>query len=269
MELITTHTHSTFCEHAQDSLEDMVQAAISAGISTMAATEHYPISKAFDETLKATMLASRLDDYIAAVRTQQELHPDFDLLLGCELDWFGSLEDRDIAPEDLACFDVVLGSVHFIDRWLFNSTRFEERWLEADVDAAWLRYIDLWCDAASSDRPFSVMAHPDVVKKFGFKPSFDLRPHYARMAEAALAGGRMVEVNTAGIRDKVDEFYPAPALLEEFARAGVPCTVGTDAHRKEHVAAGIREAYAAMYDAGYRHVTVPTKGRGRRQIEIA
>ncbi len=268
MELITTHTHSTFCEHGQDSLADMISTAVAAGISTMAATEHYPITTAFDETLKASMLPHRLNDYISAVAEQQRLHPDLDLLLGCELDWFGDLEDRSISDDDLACFDVILGSVHFIDRWLFNSTRFEEHWAEVDADEMWLRYFDLWCEAAASDRPFTVMAHPDVVKKFGYMPSFDLMPHYKRMAEAAQAGGRMVEVNTAGIRDKVGELYPAPDLLREFCRAGVPCTVGTDAHRCAHIAAGISEAYSAMHQAGYRFVTVPTKGRGRRQVEI-
>ncbi len=269
MELITTHTHSTFCEHAKDSLSDMVNAAIAAGITTMAATEHYPITKAFDESLKATMLASRLDEYVTAVRQEQAAHPELDLLLGCELDYFGDLEDRIIDDDDLACFDVILGSVHFIDRWLFNSTRFEEHWHDVDVDAVWIRYIDLWCDAAVSDRPFTVMAHPDVVKKFGFMPSFDLVPYYRRMADAAQAGGRMVEVNTAGLRDKVGEVYPSPDLLTEFAHAGVPCTVGTDAHRVEHIASGIQDAYAAMYAAGYRNVTVPTKGRGRRVIPLS
>ena len=42
-ELITMHTHSTFCNHAKDPLGDMVQAAVDAGIAHMAATEHYPI----------------------------------------------------------------------------------------------------------------------------------------------------------------------------------------------------------------------------------
>ena len=30
-ELITMHTHSTFCNHAKDPLGDMVQAAVDAG----------------------------------------------------------------------------------------------------------------------------------------------------------------------------------------------------------------------------------------------
>lgn len=268
MELITTHTHSTFCEHAVDTLDDMIQAAVDAGITTMAMTEHYPITTAFDETLNASMLPHRLEDYIRTAKAKQEEHADIDLLVGCELDWFGDLEDRDIDDADLKPFDVILGSVHYIDRWLFNSSRFKDIWEQVDIDDAWRAYIDLWCDAAASNRPFTIMAHPDVIKKFGYRPSFDLSSSYARMADAAQAGGRMIEVNTAGIRDTVNELYPAPGLLEAFCHAGVPCTVGTDAHQIAHIASGINEAYAAMHDAGYRFVTVPTRNRGRRTIPI-
>ena len=93
MELITTHTHSTFCEHAKDSLSDMVNAAIAAGITTMAATEHYPITKAFDESLKATMLASRLDEYVTAVRQEQAAHPELDLRIASSMTmiWLASM----------------------------------------------------------------------------------------------------------------------------------------------------------------------------------
>ena len=40
-DLITLHTHSTFCGHAKDPLAAMVDAASRAGVRVMAATEHY------------------------------------------------------------------------------------------------------------------------------------------------------------------------------------------------------------------------------------
>lgn len=268
MELITLHTHSTFCDHAKDSLSDMVQAAVDAGVSVMAATEHFPISDTIDSTRYASMRMERLPEYIAAVREQQALHPELELLLGCELDWFGPDEDRNLDLSRFEEFDIVLGSVHFIDRWLFNSSKFKERWEREDIDELWLRYFDLWCDAAASSWPFDVMSHPDVIKKFAYYPSFDLAPHYARMAEAAAAGGRMIEVNTSGKFNPCGEYYPAPDLLAEFRKAGVPCTVGTDAHNRANIARDIRGAYEYMARAGYTEVTVPLRNRGRRTISL-
>lgn len=80
------------------------------------------------------------------------------------------------------------------------------------------------------------MSHPDLAKKFGYYPSFSLESLYDEMAEAARAGGRMVEVNTSGGYYACAEMFPAPGLLAAFCRAGVPCTVGCDSHDPANVA---------------------------------
>ncbi len=269
MELITMHTHSTFCGHAQDSLADMMKAAHNAGITSVAATEHYPLAASFEDASHASMPPERLGEYKRAVLAQRDLYPDMEILLGCELDWLGPDEDRGITAQDFDEFDIVLGSVHFIDRWLFNTSRHKDRWETVDVDAVWRAYIDLWCEAATSAMPYTVMAHPDVIKKFGRYPKrINLDDAYECMAQAAKEGGRMIEVNTSGKFTPCGEYYPGPALLKAFCRAGVPCTVGTDAHRVEHIDRDIREAYAYMRAAGYREVAVPLRGGGVRMMAI-
>jgi histidinol-phosphatase (PHP family) len=65
-----------------------------------------------------------------------------------------------------------------------------------------------------------------------------------------------VEVNTAGLRKPCQELYPAQELLDELFAAGVPVTVGSDAHRPSEVGAGWNEARAALMAAGYRSVLV-------------
>lgn len=265
---ITMHTHSTFCGHAKDSLSAMVDAAWEAGVRDMAATEHYPIGDALDPSHHSSMPVEMLAPYRAAVMAERARRPEMRILLGCELDWLGADDDRSFSAGAFDDFDIVLGSVHFLDGWLINSRREQDRWERVDVDEVWRRYIDAWCEAAASPMPFTVMAHPDVVKKFGRYPSFDLVPHYRRMAEAARAGGRMVEVNTSGRFSPRAEYYPALALLAEFARAGVACTVGTDAHEAAHVARDAQRAYAYMRRAGYRRVAVPGYGKTVRFVDL-
>ncbi len=269
MELITLHTHSDFCGHAKDSLAAMVDAAAQANVSVLGVTEHYPLPSTWEEAAYASMPANRLDEYRAAVADQRRAHPQMEILLGCELDWLGVDDERGLTSADFAEFDIVLGSVHFIDGWLCNSSRYKEGWEGADYDALWERYVDLWCEAAQSSLPFTVMAHPDVIKKFACYPSiFDLEAAWERMAEAARLGNRMVEVNTSGRFNPCAEYYPAPGLLTAFCRAGVPCTVGTDAHCTAHVARDIREAYSYMEAAGYTHVAVVQRGGGLRMMRI-
>ena len=89
-----------------------------------------------------------------------------------------------------------------------------------------------------------------------------------RAAEACAAAGRMVEVNTSGSYYACKEMFPAPAFLKALRRAGVPCTVGTDAHEPRHAARDIERAYRLMHEAGYRVVTVPTADGDRREVPI-
>ncbi|MEG1840662.1 MAG: histidinol-phosphatase HisJ family protein [Raoultibacter sp.] len=268
MELITTHAHTNFCGHAFSTVEEMVAAASAAGVTTLALTEHYPLSTAFDERDYLAMHADRVDEYCEAVYAARRAHPELEILLGCELDWLGADEDRTLSAHDFDRFDIVLGSVHFVGTWPFDDPAQRGHWEEVGADEIWRRYFQLWCDAVVSPAPFTIMSHPDLVKKFGYRPSFAVGPLYNEAAAAIQETDRMIEVNTSGNYYACKEIFPAPALLREFCRAGIPCTIGTDAHEPAHIARDIEVAYGALYDAGYRCVTVPTRDGDRREIKI-
>lgn len=270
MEFINTHCHSKYCGHGEGEIAEYVDAAQKAYLTTLAFTEHYPLTKAFDPDEYLSVLPENMPLYIERVLEAREQAPEMDILLGIELDYLGTDEDRTFASDEFDQFDLVLGSVHFVDAWPFDDPAQRDVWeQEGQVEHIWERYVDLWCTAAS-DRTlrFDVMSHPDLAKKFGYYPDFPLEPLYARMAEAAHEGGRMIELNTSGAYYACAEAFPAPALLRAFAHAEVPCTVGTDAHVPKNVARDIEQAYATLYEAGYRHITVPTFGREVRHIEL-
>ncbi|WP_165251723.1 histidinol-phosphatase HisJ family protein [Adlercreutzia sp. ZJ304] len=270
MQLVNTHCHSKYCGHGAGEINEYVEAAKRSGLTTLAFTDHYPLTPAFDPKEYLSVLPQDMPLYEQAVLDARRENPDLDILLGVELDYLGADEDRDITTADLSRFDIVLGSVHFVDRWAFDDPDQRSVWEEeGQADRIWQRYVDLWCEAAAdTSLRFDVMSHPDLAKKFAYYPSFNLQPMYERMAEAACAGDRMVEVNTSGAYYACAEIFPAPALLQQFCRAGVPCTVGSDAHDPKYVARDIEKAYRLMYDAGYRYVTVVTQGGDRRIIPI-
>lgn len=270
MELINTHCHSKYCGHGQGEISQYVKHAIEAGITTLAFTEHYPLTASFDPDHYLSVLPENKQAYIDAVQMAREENPDIEILLGWEMDHLGNDEDRTINIDELKDCDILLGSVHFVDRWPFDDPAQRDVWKEEGmVDKIWRRYTDIWCDAAA-DRslPYDVMSHPDLAKKFAYYPNFDLTPIYAQMAEAARAGERLIELNTSGAYYACKEPFPAPDLLKEFCRAGVGATLGTDAHDPANVARDIEIGYRLLYDAGYRELTVPTRSGDRRKIAI-
>lgn len=121
---------------------------------------------------------------------------------------------------------------------------------------------------AAHPGPITCFSHPDLPKKYGWRPSFDAREYNYEMALAAARVGRMIEVNTAGLRNDAREMYPAFEMLRSFYDAGVECTIGSDAHAPQDVAANLDDAVALMSRAGYGFVTVPTPDGDRRHVAI-
>lgn len=270
MELINTHCHSRFCGHGAGEIEEYACAAEAAGLTTLAFTEHYPLTPVFDPEKYIAMQAEDLPAYFEAIEQAKARHPRLEILTGCELDYLGDTDDRGLTADDFAPFQLVLGSVHYVDRWPFDDPAQRGRWDEPGApDMIWKRYFELWCEAVTDkSQPFHVMSHPDLAKKFNYYPTYDVGRLYAQAAEAAHESDRMIEVNTSGSYYACEEIFPAPALLREFCRAGIPCTVGTDSHDPQHVARDIERGYKLMYEAGYRQITVPTATGDRRVIQL-
>jgi histidinol-phosphatase (PHP family) len=71
-----------------------------------------------------------------------------------------------------------------------------------------------------------------------------------------------VEVNTAGLRKPCAEIYPTLELLRACQRAGVPATLGSDAHQPDHVGLFFEQGVAHLRAAGYDRV-IAFQGRQR------
>jgi histidinol-phosphatase (PHP family) len=147
-------------------------------------------------------------------------------------------------------WDYVIGSVHFIDGWGFDDSRYLDGFREWDIDALYARYFELVAASAETGL-FDTIGHADLVKKFGHRPTSDQCEAYARLASRLAAASVCVEVNTSGLRKPVGEIYPHPDVLRACHAAGVPLTLGSDAHAPTEVAADLTAATTLMRSVGY------------------
>lgn len=268
MEWVNCHTHTVYSGHGEGSVADVVHAAKQAGITTLAITEHYPLPEDLDLLHENALETHLLPQYLREIREEQQRTKDIEVVAGAEFDWLGTFEQRAINEDTFAPFAYTLLSVHFIDGWGFDDPAYKDRWFDLGADAVWRRYIELWVQAASSPWPATAMAHPDLAKKFGYYPSFNLGKSYKEMVDALVATDKMIELNTAGLFYDCKEMYPSFELLRMFCRAGIPCAVGTDAHSPSQVTRCLKEAYGMLYEAGYRFITVPTATGDRRTVAL-
>ena len=220
--IVDCHTHTRFSD-GEPTFEENVRAAAAAGCRVLASTDHLTLPASMDPELECQVpeaeLAAHRRAFEAARQLATEIAPELELVYGFECDWSEGCEP-------------------LVERWS----------------------ADTWCRACESPLNFQSMAHPDLAMRFareGFAPTLDLRPLWDQMAACAHDTGRHIEVSTAGLRKSVGDYYPTRGLLERFAHAGVPITVGSDAHRACDVCWGILEAYRFAWECGYRSFDAP------------
>lgn len=270
--LIDCHIHTERCGHASGTVDDYVRAALKAGLGGIAITEHLALPEDVDPGRHLSMPTCDLEDYLVEVDFARQRHPEIAIVTGLEADFLAGREAFTAAalaearnrPDGAT---VVLGSVHFIDGWAFDDPHHVEEWERHDVDTVWRDYFALWNSATASGM-FDVMAHPDLVKKFGHFPSFDPGDLFREAASTAAASGVRIEVSTAGLRKPVGELYPGAAMLAAFAEAGVGATVGSDAHEPCEVGFRIGAGYDAMRAAGYSTVSFPDGSGGWKELAL-
>ena len=247
--------------------------AATAGVTEIALTEHLfrfaqadaalagfwdddpnPVLRASLARYWAEHAHADLDVYVDAVLEAKKA--GLPVRLGLEVDHYAGRMDKVAALLEGYPFDVLLGSVHWVGAWGFDQLGdpvIDAEWDRRPIESVWDAYTEALEELAAS-RVCDVLAHPDLVKIAGRRPSVP-DEWYDRMAEAAAASGMAAELSSAGWRKPVGEAYPAPALLTRFRKAGVPVTTASDAHGLRDVAARSADLRALLVEAGYETLT--------------
>ncbi|NLM55781.1 MAG: histidinol-phosphatase HisJ family protein [Firmicutes bacterium] len=182
---------------------------------------------------------------------------------GIEVDYFEGKEDYIRALLEDLPFDLVLGAVHVLGKWGFDFCS-DCGWSGRDTDEVYREYIAVLKNAVQAGL-FDCMAHLDVIKVFGHRPTRDCHDSWVALFEIMARQGLAMEISTAGLRKPVGEIYPAPALIAIAAQYGIPITIASDAHEPGDVGYKWEEAVALARNHGYKSITVYSQ-RQPRQI---
>lgn len=242
--LIDYHMHTRLTDGTLEPV-DYARVALSRGIDEIGCSDHAPLG---DRDTDWTMKLADLDTYVGWVRDAQRQFPQLSIKLGLEVDFFPGREGwiRELAARHP--WDFFLGSVHFVGD--FPVDRSAADWKDQDVPQRWQQYFELWEQAARS-KLFDSLAHPDLPKKFGYRPAGDRTATYQRVLRAVKAADGAIEVSTAGLRKPCREIYPAEDFLRIARQLDIPITFGSDAHIPEDTGADFDKAVELARRCGY------------------
>lgn len=250
-----------------DYIDRYVEVALSRGATEVGFVEHlyrcresqavlgqwwkrdpHPHLVAEMDEIMARELDMSLDDYVTAILDAKAR--GLPVKLGLEVDFEAGTEAAVmelIAPYP---WDYLIGSVHWLGAWWFLRPSAPAEYARRGVRQAFEEYFELFTGLARAGM-VDVLGHADVIKVHGFVPDGDLGYLYRPVVKAATATRTAVEISSQGLLRTINEVYPATGFLQLFHDAGVPITLGSDAHSPDESAFGYRDVIAAARRAGY------------------
>jgi histidinol-phosphatase (PHP family) len=245
------HVHTPLCHHAKGWPIDFARRATELGLAELGFADHNPMPEQFDSW---RMSLADLPRYLDSVAEARAAFPALPIRLGLECDFIAGRESWIEKLAALADWDFFIGSVHYLPGadWAVDDPQYIARFRGTDIEEIWAAYWRAYEQAIRSQL-FDFVAHPDLPKKFGFRPAGDLRRFYEPAIAALAETGTAFEINTAGLRKDCRELYPAREFLELAHAAGVPLLINSDAHAVAELTSGFSESITLARESGYTH----------------
>jgi histidinol-phosphatase (PHP family) len=150
-------------------------------------------------------------------------NPDLRLRVGIELDNdpVHSAEGRRWVEKNWDRLDFVLGSVHFLrGDWAFDHSRYKAEFARRNIDDVYADYYQR-IRAMVGSGLVDCMAHLDLVKVFGFRPTKDLSGLLDAVVSDIHQANLAMELSTAGWRKPVGELYPSDEIIVSAMKRGL------------------------------------------------
>lgn len=203
--------------YSQELLQPWADYARKIGLRDIALTDHdrYHRGVDFDE-----------------IDRLRKANPDLKIRAGIELDNdpVHSAAGRRWVEENWDRLDFVLGSVHFLQGdWAFDHAGEEAEFERRNIDHVYADYYER-IGAMAASGLVDCMAHLDLVKIFGFRPTNDLAELLDGILDKIKDANLAMELSTAGWRKPVGELYPSDEIIRRAMAKGIPFSTASDGH---------------------------------------
>lgn len=269
MYLADYHTHSKYSFDGCEEIENMCEAAIKAGLSEIAITDHMDIftKLPYGTLMKSDdpqeepfiMQTAALYDELEAMKARYEGR--LKVRIGSELG------QPQVQTEASAAFlkdygsrlDFVIGSVHNmeddLDVYFYDFDK-------VDVPAMYERYVD-WLIEMTEKCDFDVCGHLTYPLRYLYERKgerLDLAPYeekFRYLFKLLTESGRGIEMNVSGMYKAMKETMPPVGLLKLYRECGGEIiTIGSDAHQAHYIGCWQKEGQELLRSLGFKYITI-------------
>lgn len=253
--LSDVHMHTDFSGDCSTPAEEQIEQAIALGMKEICITDHhdYDVQSPTDFTLD-------IEHYLPRMKQLQEQYASqIRINIGIELGLQLHIKDYLNALIQKYQFDFILGSSHFIDGL---DPYFPEFFAEKTEEEQYLRYFEVTLKRIRQMDCFDSFGHLDYVVRYG--PNQNKNYSYRGYADVIdpilktlIQKGKGLECNTGGYKYGLGHPNPTADVLCRYRELGGEIlTVGSDAHKPEHMGYEFERMQELLKDCGFRYYTV-------------
>lgn len=266
--LVSIHSgHSgQFCNHARDTLEEIIQRYIDLEFEWVGITEHvYPISNEFrypDEVITGidvATLSRRFTEYIKTCRLLQKKYQDrITIFTAFETETYSGYQE--FIPSVIQQFqpDYVVGSVHHVDDICID---YSKEYYDGAADSLggvenlYCRYFDLQYEMIRTIEP-TVVGHFDLIRIFDeHYPERLKRPEIwqriTRNLDLIQKRHIIMDFNLRALMKGALEPYISAPILAEAKRMGIMVVPGDDSHGVKDPGVNMELGIDLLKEAGF------------------
>ena len=245
---VNLHCHTFLCKHATGTIREYCEKAIKQGLKVLGFSEHAPFPD--NRYGGSRMDYSQLPEYRQTIERAKHAFPELTILAGLEVDYdpeypldfyLSELKER-------LKLDYLATGVHFAHGP-------DGKPIVAGVNAHHsLDTLRLFIDKTVfliQSGIFDFIAHPDMVAGSLDRWTPETKELFSKVIEASAASAVPLEINCYGLRKRTVEYadgirhqYPWLPFWKLAAEYGIPCVIGSDAHRPEDVCGNLPEVLA-------------------------
>lgn len=253
MPKLDLHLHSSISPDCRTPLDLQVQAAEKLGLETIAVTEHWDFDRWHPN--RGFSIHERSREALRSGKWQIEV------LFGAELAFHKHFEEYARHYVSITPLDFVLGSVHELGT--LNISELEEAKELFELHGK--KTFDIYFDSVSylaGTLLFDSLAHFDIVKRFALEGGYSFKVKEYKsvicdILDLLAKNGKALEINTSGLRQSPKEQFPGFQVVEWFLeRNGKYISIGSDAHRPEHVGYELDFVTGKLKEMGVKELTV-------------
>jgi histidinol-phosphatase (PHP family) len=255
-----------FCDHAEDSLEDIIKAYIAKGFSWVGIAEHmpppedrflYPEQKA--SGTDSEMLYQDFAKYISVCRELQKKYAAaIRIFVGFETETYTGAVPFIRQLTDAFQPDYIVGSVHHVNDLCFDSSQTDyDKAVRAvgGTDALYCRYFDQQYEMIRALTP-AVVGHFDLIRLFDpdyssrlEKPAIQQR--IRRNLECVRDFNLILDFNLRALYKGAKEPYVSESLLAQALELGIDLVPGDDSHGVESVGGHMEDGIKILEKMGF------------------